>query len=129
MILDRKLLSADHTGGSAQIPAKTLDRDERGERVIRHIFLWRVADGHDPDEIVAILNTLRERCPGIVGWEIGQHQGEPNENGAPWDGALISDHPSWEALDEYSNDPYHSKVVEKLLPRFSDRAVVDIEVA
>jgi len=102
---------------------------EGGERVIRHIFLWRVAEGHDPDEIVEILNTLRERCPGIVGWEIGQHQGEPNENGDPWHGALISDHPSWEALDEYSNDPYHSEVVEKLLPRFAERAVVDFEVS
>ena len=97
--------------------------------MIRHIFLWRVADGHDPDEIVAILNTLRDRCPGIVGWEIGQHQGEPNESGDPWHGALISDHPSWEALNEYSNDPYHSEVVEKLLPRFSERAVVDFEVS
>jgi hypothetical protein len=48
--------------------------------VIRHIFL-------DPDEIVEFLNTLRVRCPGIVGWEIGQHQGEPNENGDPWHGA------------------------------------------
>ena len=97
--------------------------------MVRHIFLWRVADGHDPDEIVEMLNTLRERCPGIVGWEIGRHQGAPNENGRPWDGALISDHPSWAALDEYSNDPYHSEVVEKLLPRFSERAVVDFEVA
>ena len=95
--------------------------------MVRHIFLWRVVEGHDLDEIVATLNTLPERCPGVVGWEIGKHQGEPNPNGDPWDGALISDHESWEALDEYTNDPYHSEVVEKLLPRFSARAVVDFQ--
>lgn len=95
--------------------------------MIRHIFLWQVAPGNDPDEIVDILNTLPGKCPGIVGWEIGKNQAPPNENGEPWDGSLISDHESWQALDEYSNHPYHSEVVEKLLPRFSARAVVDFE--
>ncbi len=93
--------------------------------VVRHVFMWKVAPGNDPDEIIDVLNTLPEKCPGIVGWSIGQHAGPPNENGDPWHGALISDHESWEALDEYSNHPYHSEVVEKLLPRFSERAVCD----
>jgi hypothetical protein len=96
--------------------------------MVRHIFLWRVAPGNDPDEILEILNTLPENVPGIRGWQVGQHQGEPNENGDPWDGALISEHDSWEALEEYSSHPYHAEVVERLLPRLSARAVVDYEL-
>ncbi len=96
--------------------------------MVRHIFLWRVAPGHDHDEIIDTLNTLPGKCPGITNWDIGRNAAPPNENGEPWDGALISDHESWEALDEYSNHPFHSEVVAKLLPRFADRAVVDYEL-
>jgi hypothetical protein len=130
MILDRKLLSVRSYRPSPTLSsAQKLKPTREEKRVIRHIFLWRVAEGHDPAEIVKILNTLPERCPGVVGWEIGNHHGEPNENGDPWDGALISDHESWEALEEYSNHPYHTEVVERLLPRFAERAVVDFERA
>lgn len=96
---------------------------------VRHIFLWRVAEGSSRDEIIEILNTLPEKLPFIQGWSVGNHQGDPNENGAPWDGALITDFASWDDLDRYSTDPYHLQVVEKLMPMFADRAVVDFEAA
>lgn len=96
--------------------------------MIRHVFAWRVAEGHDGDEIVRILNTLPGALPEIIkGWDIGQHAGDPGDNGAPWDGALITDFDSWEGLDAYSNDPFHLSVVEKLMPMFADRVVVDYE--
>ncbi len=95
--------------------------------MVRHVFVWRVREGQDPDEIVDILNTLPDRLPVIRGWEIGKHQGDPGENGDPWDGSLITDFDSWEGLDEYSNDAYHLEVVAKLMPMFSERAVVDHE--
>jgi len=95
--------------------------------MVRHVFLWKAVAGETQQGIIEILNTLRERCPGIVGWEIGEHAAEPNPNGDPWDGALISDHESWEALDEYTRHPYHTEVVERLLPSFAERAVVDFE--
>ncbi len=95
---------------------------------VRHIFLWRVAEGNSAQEILDILNTLPAKLPVIKGWQVGSHQGDPGENGAPWDGALITDFDSWAGLDEYSNDPYHLEVVEKLLPKFADRAVVDFEI-
>ncbi len=95
---------------------------------VRHIFLWRVGEGNDPDQIVELLNTLPSRCPGIVGWEIGRNQALPNENGDPWDGALISEHESWEALEAYSQHPYHNEVVGKVVPMMSGRAVVDFEL-
>ena len=96
--------------------------------MVRHIFLWRVAPPHENREIIQILNTLSTRCPGILNWQIGQNEASPNENGDPWDGALVSDHESWSALDEYSAHPYHTEVVATLLPRFAERAVVDYEL-
>jgi len=95
--------------------------------MIRHVFCWRVADGHSNLEIIDILNTLPRALSVIKYWEIGSHEGDPGENGDPFDGVLISDFDSWEDLDRYSNDPFHLDVVERLLPRFASRAVVDFE--
>ncbi|MFC9760389.1 Dabb family protein [Rhodococcus jostii] len=95
---------------------------------VRHVFLWRVAEGSSQQEIVEILNTLPERLSFIEYWSVGSHQGDPGENGAPWDGALITDFATWEDLEKYSTDPYHLDVVAKLMPMFSERAVVDFEI-
>ncbi|UDG96774.2 Dabb family protein [Rhodococcus opacus] len=92
------------------------------------MFLWRVAEGSSQQEIVEILDTLPERLSFIEYWSVGSHQGDPGENGAPWDGALITDFATWEDLEKYSTDPYHLDVVAKLMPMFSERAVVDFEI-
>lgn len=96
---------------------------------VRHVFSWRLAEGHSGDKVVELLNTLPALLPQVVGWEVGQHKGDPGDNGAPWDGVLVSDFDSWDALDSYSNDPLHLAVVEQLMPMFADRAVVDFERA
>jgi len=95
--------------------------------LVRHIFMWRVADGADPNRIVELLNTLPGNVPGVRGWEIGSHVGEKGESGDPWDGVLVSDFDSFAGLQAYSEHPYHMEVVEQLLPMFSDRALVDFE--
>lgn len=96
--------------------------------MIRHIFLFKVAPGAAPDEILSILNTLPGRVPQIRSWAVGPHQGEPDNNGEPWEYALTCDFDSMADLEAYTNDPYHQEVVAKLLPRFSARAVVDFEL-
>jgi hypothetical protein len=93
--------------------------------VIRHIFMWQVAEGHDKQKVVDLLTTLSERLPSLRSWELGSHQGAPNDNGAPWDGVLVSDFDSWEGLQEYSDDPFHLEVVAELKPMVAERAVVD----
>lgn len=93
--------------------------------MIRHVFSWQVAQGHDNDEVVALLNTLREPYPYIKYWELGVHQGDPGDNGEPFSGVLINDFESWEDLQRYSIDPFHLEVVAKLKPRLGARAVVD----
>jgi hypothetical protein len=97
--------------------------------MVRHVFMWRVAPNADSDEIVSILNTLPDKVPGIRSWEIGHHQGEEGDSGDPWDSVLVTDFDSFEALEGYSNHPYHLEVVEQLMPMFSARAVCDFERA
>lgn len=95
--------------------------------MVRHVFAWRLGAGADAGKVVEILNTLPENVPGILSWEIGKHQGDEGDSGDPWDYVLISDFDSFEALEEYSQHPYHVATVEKLLPHFAARAVVDFE--
>ena len=96
--------------------------------MIRHVFVWQVADGHDNDKVIELLNRLSVELDFILDWSIGKHVGAPNDNGDPWDGALITDFASWEDLDRYSNAPFHQEIVEQLLPMVSGRAVVDFEL-
>jgi len=93
--------------------------------MIRHIFMWQVADPADKQRVVELLETLSDKMPTLRSWELGSHQGEPNENGDPWDGVLISDFDDWDGLNEYSEDPFHGEVVAQLLPLVKSRAVVD----
>jgi hypothetical protein len=97
--------------------------------MIRHVFVWQVAEGQDNDKVIELLNRLSVELEFILDWSIGKHVGAPNENGDPWDGALITDFASWEDLDRYSNAPFHMEIVEQLLPMVSGRAVVDFELA
>jgi hypothetical protein len=73
-------------------------------------------------------NRLSTELDFIESWSLGAHAGAPNDNGDPWDGALLSDFRSWEDLERYSTAPVHMEVVDKLLPMVSGRAVVDFEV-
>lgn len=95
--------------------------------MIRHIFLWRLADKNRGDEVLSLLGQLSEGLDFIRGWDMGKQMGEPGGNGDPWDGGLITDFDTWEDLARYSDAPLHVEVVEKLLPLVSDRAVVDYE--
>ncbi|MCU1409110.1 MAG: Stress responsive alpha-beta barrel domain protein [Microbacteriaceae bacterium] len=87
--------------------------------------MWQAAEPREKQPILDLLAQLSDRLPMIRSWELGGHVGEPNDNGDPWDGALITDFESWEDLDAYSNDPFHDVIVQQLLPRVRSRAVVD----
>ncbi len=95
--------------------------------MLRHVFLYKVAPQADADEIIRILNELPDNVPGIRSWTLGKHQGEPGASGDLWDYALVCDFDSMEGLEAYNVDPFHMKVVERLLPMFSARAVCDFE--
>ena len=96
--------------------------------MIRHVFMWKVAAGADPNEILRLLDELPKKISGIRLWSCGKHQGAPGGSGDLWDGALITDFDSMQALQTYSEHPFHTEIVNKLLPMFSARAVCDFEL-
>lgn len=87
--------------------------------------MWQAAESADNSAVIGLLAQLSHRLPMIRSWEMGSHSGEPNENGDPWDGALITDFATWDDLEAYSSDPFHEEIVEQLLPMVRSRAVVD----
>ena len=95
--------------------------------MVRHIFLYKVAPGADPEEILRVLNELPKKVPGIRTWTLGKHTGEPGAPGDLWDYGLVSDFDSFKALQTYSDHPFHMEVVNKLTPMFAARAVCDYE--
>jgi hypothetical protein len=97
--------------------------------MVRHVFLWKVAQNADPKEVIRLLDELPANVPGIRSWTRGRHQGPPGASGDLWDYALVCDFDSFEDLQKYSDHPFHMKVVDRLLPMFSARAVCDFELA
>lgn len=93
--------------------------------MIRHVFAWQVADGHDGDTVIEMLTDFSKQVDVIRYFEVGSHTGDPGENGEPWDGVLITDFETWDDLDVYSNHPAHVDLVSELLPMVKARAVVD----
>jgi hypothetical protein len=95
--------------------------------MIRHIFLWKVSPNVDPEEIIKILNELPAAIPWIRGWEIGKHHG-PRRYENTWEFGLTVDFDSLDDYNRYSDHPLHRQIVPKIVPMFSARAVVDIEL-
>lgn len=93
--------------------------------MIKHVFLWRVAPGVDKGSIFTVLDELPGKISEIRSWSLGPHIGEPGDSGQPWDGALVCDFDSMDDLSAYAEHPFHQDVVQRLLPLFADRAVVD----
>lgn len=96
--------------------------------MVRHVFLWRVAEGKDPNEILAILNELPEKIDCIRTWALGKHQGAEGDSGDPWDYALTCDFDSFDGLETYNNHPFHLQVIDRLRSAFSARAVCDFDM-
>ena len=96
--------------------------------MVRHVFLWNVANNADPNEIIRILDELPEKVPGIRTWSHGRHQGAPGASGDVWQYGLVCDFDSYEDLQKYSDHPFHMQVVDRLVPMFSARAVCDFEI-
>jgi hypothetical protein len=95
--------------------------------MIRHVFLWKVAPGADPEEIVRILNELPPHMPWIRSWVIGKHHG-PRLYASTFDYGLTVDFESPRDYQAYSDHPEHQRILPLIAPMFAARAVVDIEL-
>lgn len=85
--------------------------------------MWQAAETAENSAILDLLTQLSDKLTVIRSWELGGHVGEPNENGEPWDGVLITDFDSWADLESYSSDPFHEEIVQQLLPMVRSRSL------
>jgi hypothetical protein len=93
--------------------------------MVRHIYLWNVADGADGDAASALLNKLPTRIDFIRGWKLGPHIGD---SGIERQYALVCDFDSIDHVRAYLTHPYHDEIVAQFAPMACDHVAVDIEL-
>jgi len=97
--------------------------------VIRHIVLFRqsATDAEqrrrDADQLRSRLEALVGVVPGVSDLRVASDLGEIEGH---WDLALVSHHPSREALQQYATDPRHREVIAWVDGMVTERAVVDV---
>jgi hypothetical protein len=98
--------------------------------MVTHVVMWKVK-GSNPDEkqqnlraILDTLYTLQGKIPGLLTLEAGENI---PKNPAAWDVVLRTQHPTWEALNEYRVHPVHHDAASIIGALTVDRAVVDWE--
>lgn len=96
--------------------------------MLRHMFLWKVAPGVDPQKILDIMNRLPPAIPWIRSWQIGPHHG-PKRYENTWDYGMTVDFDSLADYNRYSDHPVHQEIVPLIVPLFAARAVVDFMLA
>jgi hypothetical protein len=95
--------------------------------MIRHILLWKVAEGADEQRLAELLNELPKHIDYVRNWQLGPHAGDPVE-GAEWDYALMCDFDSVEQVRAYYADAFHVSLMPEMEPMFGEAAVVDMEL-
>lgn len=95
-------------------------------RVLRHVFMWSVKPEFDGAQVLAELSTLPSLVPGFLSWSIGEHIGNGvHSSGSQYDYAIVCDFAGKAELDWYQNHPEHVAVVDRVLARYQDWAVID----
>ncbi len=99
--------------------------------MIKHIVLWTLkgkADGIDKQEAIAKmkikLESLTGKIDGLLSLQVGL-----NKNSSPeaYDICLVTEHISWEALQQYQDHPLHKEVATYIGEIRKNRAVADFE--
>ncbi len=97
---------------------------------VRHLVLFRLASD-DPQQRSSDIEEMSSRLEALVGQIEGLEslQVRPGLGGeGQWDAALVSEHSSLTALQEYQRHPAHVDVVSWVATVVKDRAVVDVQV-
>ena len=99
--------------------------------MIRHIVAWKLT-AQSPDDKAAAIAAIAEALEPLVGVIPGLNSLTVRANTAyfdsNWDGALVSEHDSVEALEAYQVHPAH--VAAAAVPRSlaAERVSVDVEL-
>lgn len=97
--------------------------------MIRHVFMWSVADGADADSVFEELASLEHAVPGLCNWSIGrQVKTDVHASVGDWQYILMADFETQEELDAYQAHPAHAEVLERVFSKYKDWAVVDYEI-
>ncbi len=99
--------------------------------MIKHIVLWTLkdkADGIDKQEAIAKmkikLESLTGKIDGLLSLQVGLNKNTSNE---AYDICLVTEHSSWEALQQYQDHPLHKEVAVYIGEVRKNRAVADFE--
>ncbi len=99
--------------------------------MIKHIVMFRLkdsAEGHSKMEnarkLKALLESLKEKIPGIKCLEVGMNQGKSKSAS---DIVLYSEFDDMEALEDYRRHPEHIRALDFIEKVCSERQVVDYE--
>ncbi len=99
--------------------------------MIRHVVIWSLA-GDTPSAKKTAFDALKPQLEALVGTVPGLESLEVNYSTGPnpknWDMCLMSEHDSWQALDEYANHPAHLEVAALVTAHTTSRAAADFEV-
>jgi hypothetical protein len=95
--------------------------------MFRHVFLYKVAPGADPQTTVDILQALPAKVPGIRNWTLGQHQAPAGKSAGRWDYGLVCDFDGFAELQAYNGHSSHLEAVKTLLPMLAAHAICDFE--
>ena len=98
---------------------------------VRHVVVWQLRGDSVSEKtsrfeaVKPDLEALVGVIPGLQTLSVSFSTG-PNPNN--WDMCLISDHDSWEALEEYANHPAHVAVGSRVAEHTLARAGADFEI-
>jgi hypothetical protein len=95
--------------------------------MVRHIYLWNVAEGADGEAAAKLLDRLPTGIDLVRSWHHGPHIGATG--GIERDYALICDFDSLDDVGRYLTHPFHDEVVAQFAPLACDHVAVDIELA
>jgi hypothetical protein len=100
--------------------------------MIKHVVMFKLSEhaenstkSENAQKIKSMLDDLPGKIKEIRGYEIGINLKESERS---MDLIVIGLFDDLKALDQYSQNLEHLKVVEYILPRISDTMVVDFEI-
>lgn len=96
---------------------------------IRHIALFRFAEGTTPEQVAALANGLNELPKAISAIRSYRHGPDAGVNPKSWDYAVIGEFESTEGYLTYRDHPVHQKLIADYVnPIVADRAGIQLKL-
>jgi hypothetical protein len=99
--------------------------------MVEHVVMWRIKDldeGYDTKsaawKMKEKLESMIGKIPGLTSLQVGINE---NQSPAAYHICLITEHPSWNDLKAYQENPVHKEVAAFVTEISKERAIVDFE--